>query len=190
MRKLAIFNYKSRYLKDIKKTIDWYNRTYPEKAFQVCVFDAKDLVCESHAGHVDVIIHTGGDAPLVEEDVKGTPKLYICYSHQWKARKEGGDVCKLKMLRKGIYYISVLDDDPVLGKKGEMPIMQYHEFIVSRPPSSAKVLAVSKIKNDDGPDTLVIESLRYPNGSISIQGHPEEGTAAHIFYNFFNLAEK
>ena len=37
---------------------------------------------------------------------------------------------------------------------------------------------------EDGRKIEVIEALRYPDGSVSIQGHPEEGTAAHVFYNF------
>jgi len=187
LRKLAIFNYKSLYLEDIKNTIHKYNLANPGKAFQVEAYDAKELLSESHAGHVDVIIHTGGDGPLVKEDMDGVPKLYVCYSHQWKAKKEGGEVSRLKAFRKGVYDIDVLEDDPVLGRKGKMSIMQRHEYIVSKPPSCARVLAVSRIRDLDGSEVEVVESLRYPNGSVSVQGHPEEGTAAHIFYNFFDL---
>jgi GMP synthase-like glutamine amidotransferase len=190
LRKLAIFNYKSLYLEDIKRTVQQYNLANSKKAFQVEVYDAKELLSESHAGLVDAIIHTGGDGSVVKEDMSEIPKLYICYSHQWKARKEGGEVSKLKTFRKGIYPIDILEDDRVLGKKGKMSIMQRHEFIVSKPPRGAKVLAASRIKEADGSEIEVVESLRYPNGSISIQGHPEEGTAAHIFYNFFDMIKE
>lgn len=121
----------------------------------------------------------------VKENTGNVPKLYICHSHQWKARQEGGVVVRLKDYIKGIRYIDVLESDAALGHKAKLPIMEYHTLAVVHPPACAKVLAISKAKDKDGKDIEIIEALKYPDGSVSIQGHPEEGTAAGVFYNLF-----
>ena len=154
------------------------------------MYQAEKYPFESSAGSADIIIHSGGDGTPVKENVTGIPKLYICYSHQWKAKAEGGKVVRLKSLIKGVRHIDILEDNEVLGKKGKIPIMQYHEFAVTQPPPRTKVFATSRVSDEDGGDLEIIEALEYPDGSISIQGHPEEGTAAHIFYNFFEKIRK
>ena len=66
-----------------------------------------------------------------------------------------------------------------------MPIMEHHELGVVSPPPSAKVIATSKARDSSGKEIEIIEALRYRDGSVSVQGHPEEGRAFHILYNFF-----
>jgi GMP synthase-like glutamine amidotransferase len=81
-------------------------------------------------------------------------------------------------------YIKVLQDDEILGRRGNMPIMQYHEYAVVSPPRDAEVLATSTAVDENGREVDIVEALRYRDNSISIQGHPEEGTAFHVIYNF------
>ena len=89
---------------------------------------------------------------------------------------------------KGVQYIEVLEDDSILGKKGKMPIMKYHCLGVTIPPKNAKILATSKAILKDGSEAEIVEAVRYQDGSFGIQGHPEEGIAAHIIYNILNSA--
>ena len=67
-----------------------------------------------------------------------------------------------------------------------MQIMKFHELAVKEPPRNAKVLAVSRALNRSNEEVEIIEVLKYDDGSIGVQGHPEEGTAAHIFHNVLN----
>lgn len=189
MRKIVIFDYDSRFRGDIERSIREYNAMFPERALLVEVCRASDCPFESLAGPADVIIHSGGDGEPVIEDVSDVPKLYICHSHQWKARKLGGKIIKLKDYIKGVQQIDVLDDDDIIGKKGPMPIMKYHSLVVTRAPASAKVLARARIVDGHGESIDSVEALRYPDGSVSVQGHPEEGTAMHIIHNFLKAAE-
>lgn len=190
MKRVAIFNYDSIFSEDIKRIILRYNRLHPKNEFWICVYRSCDCLCESQAEPADFIIHSGGDGIPVKEDTTGIPKLYICHSHQWKAEAEGGRLVKLEGYRKGVKFIDILEDDEVLGKKGRMPIMQYHSLAVIQAPPSAKILATGRAVDYNGKEIQIIEALRYPDGSLGIQGHPEEGTAAHIFYNFFEKTER
>lgn len=184
VRRAVVFNYNSHFSPDIAKTIQRYNDLFPEKALSLDMYDASSISCESSVGSADAIIHSGGDGTPVREDAEGVPKLYICHSHQWKARKEGGSVVRLKELIKGVKTIEISEDDDILGNRGTLPIMKYHRLAVVRPPEGAKVLARSRVTSPDGEVTEIIEAIRYDNKSISIQGHPEEGTAAHVLFNF------
>ena len=184
MRRAVIFDYSSIFLEHIVNTMYVYNLIRPKKAFSVDVYRAEECRFESLRGPADVIIHSGGNGIPVKEDVLNTPKLYICYSHQWKARIEGGQLIQLKGDIRGIRPIDVLEDDDILGRRGEMPIMEYHEQGVVYPPRSVEVIAISKARDLAGKEIEIIEALRYRDGSVSIQGHPEEGRAFHIFYNF------
>lgn len=184
MKKAVVFNYNSRFASDIIDIIHAYNLLRPGKAFLVDMYRAEECLSELQSFPADVIIHSGGDGAPLREDAADTPKLYICHSHQWKARKEGGEVIRLNETVFGIRNIDVLEDDDILGRRGKMPIMQYHELAVVGQPRSAKVIATSRAQDLDGKEIEIIEALRYPDGSISIQGHPEEGRAFHIFYNF------
>jgi len=188
LRRAVIFNYNSLFAKDIERTIKNYNFLNPERALQAEILEAGKYPIESMAGQSDVILHSGGDGNPIKEDIS-VPKLYICHSHQWKAKTEGGTISRLKSYRKGIHLINVLEDDDIMGKKGKIPIMQYHILAVTHPPARAKVLALSRAIDEHGKEIQVIEALRYPDGSLSIQGHAEEGTASHIFYNFFNYTQ-
>ena len=190
LRTAVIFNYNSKFISHIVKTINRYNFLYPKKAFSIYVCDAKDFSKESLAGPADIIIHSGGDGRPVIEDVKGVPRFYICHSHQWKAKTEGGRVVRLKDYIRRVQTIDVLGNDEILGKKGKMPIMQYHRLAVTNSPRYAKILATSRAIDKDEKEIEVIEALKYPNESVSVQGHPEEGAAAHIFYNFFDKADR
>lgn len=185
MRRAVIFNYDSIFAGNILDVIRAYNLIRPRRAFSVDMYKAGECRFESLKGPADVIIHTGGDGIPVIEDITDTPKLYICYSHEWKARREGGEVIQLSDSIKGIQPIDVLDDDDIFGRKGEMPIMKYHELAVVCPPRSARVIATSRAHGLNGKEVEIIEGSRYPDGSISLQGHPEEGRAFHVFYNFF-----
>lgn len=185
MRKAAIFNYNSIFAGDIVKAIHMYSLLRRRKAFSIDMYRAEKYLSESQIGSADIIIHSGGDGRPVKEDAANTPKLYICYSHQWKAKMEGARVIRLKAHIEGIRPIDILEDDDVLGRRGKMSIMEYHELAVVSPPRSAKVVATSKVRDLNGKEIEIIEALRYPSGSVSVQGHPEEGRAFHIFYNFF-----
>ena len=190
MRRVAIFNYDSIFAEDIRKVILHYNRLHPEDTFWIDIYRSCDCLCESTAGPADLIIHSGGDGIPVKEDATGVPKLYICHSHQWKAEAEGGKLVRLEGYRKGIKFIDLLEDDEILGRKGRMPIMQYHSLAVLQAPSSAKILATSRVVDYNGEEIQIIEALKYPDGSLGIQGHPEEGTAVHIFYNYFEKIKR
>jgi GMP synthase-like glutamine amidotransferase len=190
LRRAVIFNYDSIFAKDIENTISRYNLSHAGRGFTVNVCRAREYASESIAGPADVIIHSGGDGRVVREDTNGVPKFYICHSHEWKARNEGGSIIRLSGFIKGVHFIDILDDDEILGGKGRMPIMQYHALAVIRPPRSSKVLATSRAHNADGKEVEIIEALRYPDGSLSVQGHPEEGRAAHIIYKFFDRIKK
>lgn len=185
MRRALVFNYNSLFVRDIERTINNFSLLNPEKAFQADILSACEYRVESMAGQSNVILHSGGDGIPVKEDA-AVPKIYICHSHQWKAEMEGGRISRLNSYRKGIRLIDVVEDDQIMGKKGKMPIMQYHTLAVTHPPANAKVLALSRAMDENGNEIEILEALRYPDGSISIQGHAEEGTAAHIFYNFFS----
>lgn len=191
MKKVTVFDYNSLFLGSIKEMLRLYNDLNSKDALSVTVCKSTDCTSESMAGPADIIIHSGGDGVPVKEDAKNVSRLYICHSHQWKARQEGGEVVRLKKIIKGVQPVDVLEDDEILGKKGKMPIMQYHTFAVTRPPHSAKVLATSKVQDAEGKEIEIIEALKYPDGSVSIQGHPEEGTAKHIVHNFLkNMGDK
>ena len=142
MRRVAIFNYNSQFAEDIESTIRGYNILFPEKAFSIDMHESERYPLESLAGPVDMIIHTGGDGRPVKEDLTDIPKLYICHSHQWKAVLGGGRIVKLRDLEKGVKYIDLIEDDEILGKRGKMPVMQYHELAITKPPREARVLAV------------------------------------------------
>lgn len=185
MKRAVVFDYDSRFCQDIARMIRNYSEQFPDNAFIIDIFKASEIPCESIAGKADVIIHSGGDGEPVKEDVFGVPKLYICHSHQWKARNGGGEVVKLKDWIKGVNSIDIIEDDEIIGRVGKMPIMQYHSLAVTVAPKDARVLAMSRGIREDGEEIDVIEALRYPDGSISIQGHPEEGTGFHIFRNLF-----
>jgi len=182
-RRLVVFDYNSRFLPEVEKTILEYNSAHPDNSFSVDIYKSKECLFESEVGRADIILHSGGDGEPVKEDIEGVLKLYICHSHQWKAKKEGGHLTRLLRYHKGIKFIHVLEDDNILGKKGEMFIMKYSCLAVTRAPRYAQVLATSKALDRLGRQIEIIEALRYPNGSISIQGHPEEGTATHIIFN-------
>ena len=185
MRKAVIFNYRSMFVKAIENVIKDYNLFSADDSILYDTCKVRGYLSESMAGSVDIIIHSGGRGTPVKEDKLDISKLYICHSHQWKARHEGGEVIQLGKLIKGVMDIDLLEDNEVLGRKGKLPIMQYHELAVTKAPPGARVLATSKAVNSSGKEIEIIEALEYPDGSISVQGHPEEGTAKHIFYNFF-----
>ncbi len=190
MKKVAIFNYKSKFAQDITRIVQMYNLSRPLNVFDFNIFSFEDIRAESEAGTVDFIIHSGGDGTPVKEDTAGVPKLYICFSHEWKAVSGGGVMVELSSLIKGVREIEVISDDPVLGPKGRMPIMKYHELAITTPPADADVIAVSRSKDKSGKEVEIIEALRYKDGSLSLQGHPEEGTAAHVFHNFLDMIGK
>jgi len=185
MSRVVVFNYNSRFIENILTAVQRYNDLFPEKAFTVDMYKASECPFESLAGQTNAIIHSGGDGEPVREDNESVPKLYICHSHQWKARKNGGKVIRLRGFVTGIQTIDLLEDDEILGRRGKIAVMKYHSLAVIEPPPCAKVLAKSKIIDTDGREIEAIEALRYAGGSVSIQGHPEEGTAYHIFHNFF-----
>jgi len=190
LRRAVVFNYNSKFAQDIEKVLGEHNSVNPDKAFSINMFRFDSLQAESLAGSTDLIVHSGGDGIPVLEDMANVPKFYICFSHEWKAKKEGGKVGRLKGLIKGVHEIDVLKDDDILGRRGKMPIMKYHELAVTTPPPSADVLATSIAIDKSGKEIEIIEALKYPDGSISVQGHPEEGAAAHILYNFFDFTHK
>jgi len=183
LKRVVIFDYNSVFSKDIKEAIFKFNLLFPQRQYQVDIYRAEDYPYELLVGEADMIIHSGGDGLPVKEDMVGIPKLYICYSHQWKAKLEGGEIVRLKDYIKGIKSIDILEDDVILGKRGKLSIMKYHSLAVVKAPACAKVLAISKAIDEDGREREIIEVLRYPDGSMGVQGHPEEGTASHIFYN-------
>ncbi|MBL7198093.1 MAG: hypothetical protein ISS47_08330 [Candidatus Omnitrophica bacterium] len=182
-RRIVIFDYESRFLPDIERTILRYNSEHPDNSFSLDIYKACACTYESEAGPADIILHTGGVGRLVKEDIRGIPKLHIGHSHKWKARQLGGKLVRLKTFRRGIECINVLEDDEILGKKGEMYIMQYSRFAITKAPQDAAILATSKAIDHLGKHIEIIEALRYDDGSMDILGHPEEGTAAHIIYN-------
>ena len=186
VRRAVVFNYKSHFFPNIIKAINRYNSLFPDRAFTVDSYDASKVSSESSAGRADLIMHSGGDGRPVREDTAGIPKFYICHSHQWKAKKEGGSIVRLNETVKGVKTIDVSEDDEILGKRGPLAIMAYHRLAVLESPSRAKILATSSIIDPDGKRTEIIEALRYADRSFSIQGHPEEGTAEHLLFNFFN----
>jgi GMP synthase-like glutamine amidotransferase len=187
MKKVAIFNYNSKFAQDITRTIRAYNLSRPLRPFDVNMFNFEDIRTESEAGTVDLIIHSGGDGRPVKEDTTGVPRLYICFSHEWKAVLGGGVMIELSETIKDVREIEVIKDDPILGPKGKMSIMKYHELAITAPPADAEVIAVSRSKDKNGREVEIIEALRYKDGSLSLQGHPEEGTAAHVFHNFLDM---
>ena len=187
MGRALVFNYNSRFAAHIVQAIHAYNLLYPKRAFFVDMYRADECGCESEKLPADVIIHSGGDGRPVKEDVTDTSKIYICHSHQWKAKLSGGEVIRLKDPVTGIKDIDIIEDDDMLGKSGKMRIMEYHELAVVKPPSCARVIAVSKAQDAGGKEVEIIEALRYPDGSISVQGHPEEGRGFHVLSNFLNL---
>ena len=89
---------------------------------------------------------------------------------------------------KGVRTIDIIEDDDILGSRGKIHIMKYHSLAVTRAPKNTRVLAKSKTIREDGKEIEIIEALRYPDGSISIQGHPEEGIANNVFQNFLERA--
>ena len=186
MARALVFNYNSIFARNIVDTIHAYNLLRPKKCFMVDMYRADDCISEMQKFPADIIIHSGGDGRPVREDAADTPKLYICHSHQWKARIGGGRVVRLKDIITGIADVDIIENDDIIGKKGRMRIMEFHRLGVVKPPRSAKVLAMSRAVDHRGKEVEIIEALRYPDGSISIQGHPEEGRAFHIFYNFLN----
>ncbi|MGB2630906.1 MAG: hypothetical protein WBD24_06950 [Candidatus Omnitrophota bacterium] len=186
MKRAVIFNYNSKFAKDIEKTLLGYNLLHPADPFEIDIYPYKEFERESDIGHADVIIHSGGKGRPVKDDIAGVPRIYICHSHEWKAVYSGGKIVQLSGCMKGVQEIDVLEEDEVLGKKGKLPIMKYHELAIKEPPKNTKVLAVSRAIDSKGKEIEIIEALRYPDGSTSVQGHPEEGTAAHIFYNHLN----
>jgi len=184
MGRALVFNYNSRFASNIVEAIHAYNVLRPRKRFFVDVYRAEECISELQKFPADVIIHSGGDGKPVKEDAADTPKLYICHSHQWKAKTGGGEVIRLKNMITGIIDIDVINDDDVVGKKGKMRIMEFHELALIKPPRSAKVLATSRAYDHRGKAVEIIEALKYPDGSVSVQGHPEEGRAFHVIYNF------
>ena len=185
MRRVVVFDYNSRFCDDIVRMVERYNSKFSDKLFLIDVYKSMEYSFESLVGRADVIIHSGGDGEPVREDVHNIPKLYICHSHQWKAKKSGGEVVRLNGYVTGLKSIEIVEDDDILGRPGEMVIMKYHSLAVTRPPKEAKVLAKSRAAREDGEQIEIVEALRYPDGSLSVQGHPEEGSGYHIFENFF-----
>jgi hypothetical protein len=185
-KRVVVFDYDSRFLPEIERTILKYNFEHPKNRFLLDIYKSKVCAIESEAGQADVIIHSGGDGRPLVEDICGIPKLYICHSHQWKAVKEGGYLTRLIGYHKGIQFINVLQDDEILGKKGKMPIAKFSCLAITRAPNVARILATREAIDHQGKQIVIIEALRYPDGSISIQGHPEEGTAHHIIYNLLS----
>lgn len=183
-RRIVIFDYDSKYTPDIVRAVQRFNLVHPEDALIIDVIKARECKSESEAGKADIISHSGGDGRPIQEDIFGIPKLYICHSHQWKARKEGGMISRLIDYYKGVRFIDILEDDDILGRRGKMTIMEDHCLAVTKAPSSARVLATSRAVDNCGREVEIIEGLKYPDGSVSIQGHPEEGAASHIFHNF------
>jgi GMP synthase-like glutamine amidotransferase len=188
MKRVVIFNYNSKFARDIQQIVLTYNPSHAANDFAMDMYPYRDIEVESEAGPADVIIHSGGKGRPVKEDIYGVPKIYICHSHEWKAAYSGGKVATLSGCIKGIHEIDVLDDDEIFGRKGKMRIKKFHELAVVKPPKHAKVLAVSRAFDVNNDEIEIIEALKYPDGSVSVQGHPEEGTAAHIFHNLFNKA--
>ena len=160
MRKASVFNYKSIFAGGIIRSISLYNFLHPDRSFSVDMLTVDRLCKESLMYPADIFVHSGGDGIPVEEDIEGVPRLYICYSHQWKAKSEGGRVIRLDQRITGLRYIDILQDDDVLGRRGKAPIMQYHEYAVVIAPRDAKVLATSKAVDEDGREVEIIEALR------------------------------
>jgi anthranilate/para-aminobenzoate synthase component II len=184
LRRAVIFNYNSKFADDIVKSFHVYNLLRPKKAFSIDMYSADKYTSEAEIGSADAIVHSGGDGKPVIENMKDVPRLYICFSHEWKAVAGESEIIKLQNLILGIKAIDVLEDDIIFGRRGQMRIMKYHELGIVSPPRKAKVIATSKTRDLNGKKVDIIEALRYPDGSVSVQGHPEEGRAVHIIYNF------
>lgn len=185
-RRVVIFDYDSRYLPELEKTVLEYNSIHPENCYCLDIYKSRACLSESDAGKMDLIIHSGGDGRPVKEDIVGVPKLYICHSHQWKAIKEGGHLTRLMKYHIGVQIVDVVESNDIIGKRGKLPIGKYSCLAIVKPPKKATVLATSNSLDHKGEQIKIIEALLYSDGSISVQGHPEEGTAAYIIYNFLN----
>ncbi len=186
MRRVVVFNYNSKFAPYFGETIARYNESRPGNRFVMDMYLFDRVESESDAGPADVIIHSGGDGRPVRENVHSVPKIYICHSHEWKAQAGGGELIQLSGCIKGVQHVDILEEDDILGTRGKMPIMKYHELAITTAPWDAEVLAVSKALDEDNRVIEIIEALKYDDGSISIQGHPEEGTAEHIIHNMFD----
>jgi anthranilate/para-aminobenzoate synthase component II len=187
MRRVVIFNYSSKFAGDILRVLSQYNYSNPENSFKVDFYHFDKYESESEVGAADVIIHSGGDGRPVCEDITGVPKVYICHSHEWKALACGAEMVQLSSCIKGRHEIDVIEDDEILGPRKKIPIMKYHELAIVTRPKKSRILAVSRALDANNKEIEIIEALRYDDGSIGIQGHPEEGAAAHIFHNFLNF---
>ena len=150
------------------------------------MYSADRYTSEAETGSADAIVHSGGDGRPLIENIKAVPRLYICFSHEWKAVAGGSEIIKLQNLIVGIKAVDILEDDIIFGRKGKMHIMKYHELGIVSPPRKTKVIATSEAYDLNGKKVEIIEALKYPDGSVSIQGHPEEGRAIHIIYNFLD----
>ena len=182
-----MFDYNSRFARAIENCILKFNELYPEESLCVSFYKSDKCDYESSAGSADYIIHSGGEGDVVKEDIFDIPKLYICHSHQRKDKKEGGKIKRLFDYHKGVECVDVIKNDRIFGKAGKMSIMQYHCLAVTKVPSNAHVLAVSRAKDYFGQEVNVVEALKYDDKTISVQGHPEEGTAFHIIHNFLKI---
>ena len=187
-RTLAVVDYDSQFTKGIERKVEAFNKKNPDKAYNVTTYKASDLESLAELGEPDKLIHTGGTGDPVPGSTKDS--LYICHSHQWKAKEEGGKVEELADYQKGTGYIDIKEDDPVIGNKGQSGIEKYHKLAVTKAPGNAKVIATSKQTLENGEEAEIIEALRYFNGNISVQGHPGGDTPSKIIDNYLEIEEE
>lgn len=180
-RAIAIIDYDSMFTESIEDKIKGFNMNNPEEAYDIHTYKASELGDLAEIDE-DKTIHTGGQGKPVNGSKPGS--LYICHSHQWKAEKEGGKVEHLADYQKGIGYMEVKEDDPVIGEQGHSPIEKYHTLAVTEAPKNAKVIATSKQTLEGGREVETAEAIRYDDDSISIQGHPGGKTPSNVLYNF------
>lgn len=184
-KRAVLVDYNSTFTAGIESQIRAYNEAHPEDAYAVDTYRASSLDNLADVGEADRVIHTGGVGEPVKGDTKGNPsKLYVCHSHQWKAEEGGGKVERLAEYQKGTGYMDVKENDPVVGNAGKVPIDKYHVLAVTKAPKNAKVVATSRQTLEDGREVETAEAIRYEDGSVSVQGHPGGGAAAHVIHNY------
>ena len=143
-RRMVVFNYDSRFIGDIERTVLRYNVLHPDNPISLDVYESSSWARESEVGRADLIGHSGGDGTPVLEDMN-VPKFYICHSHQWKAKKEGGVVSRLEGYIKGHHLVDIVEEDAVLVRNNTttLEVGRDNTLVVSPElPSELRVKAV------------------------------------------------
>jgi len=187
-RTLAIVDYGSKFTSGIERKVEDLNKKNPEKAYNIKTYKASDLENLAEIGEPDKVIHTGGTGDPVPGTTQGS--LYICHSHQFKAEQEGGKVERLADYQKGVGYMEIKEDDPIIGDQGQSAIEKYHTLAVTEAPKNAKVIATSKQTLKSGDEAEIIEALRYSDGSVSVQGHPGGKTPSAIVGKYLEIEKE